>query len=96
MSAAMTSASEETQPTVRPRRRVAELVALLLFLVVGATLAAPTLSIEGAIRGRFTTVLVFLAFSRLAWNVHKRTFLFRDYFLYLAIIVAFCIWVEFQ
>jgi hypothetical protein len=96
MSPEMTSASEETQPTVRSRRRVAELVALLVFLAVGSTLAAPTLSVEGAIRGRCTTALMFLAFSRLAWNVHKRTFLFRDYFLYLAIIVAFCIWAEFQ
>jgi len=95
MSPEATTASQGLQPTVR-RRRLTELVALLLFLVVGFAFAAPCLCVEGAIRGRYATALLLMAFSRLAWQVHKRKFRFRDYFLYLAIVVAFCIWAEFQ
>ena len=95
MSPEATTASQGLQPTVR-RRRLTELVALLLFLLVGCAFAAPCLCVEGALRGRYATALLLLAFSRLAWQVHKRKFRFRDYFLYLAIVVAFCIWAEFQ
>ena len=91
----ISSVSPGTQPTAR-RSRFVEFVALLLFLVVGVIFAAPTLSVQGAIRGRFATALLLLAFARLAWHIRKRTFRFRDYFLYLAIVIAFSIWAEFQ
>jgi hypothetical protein len=35
-----------------------------------------------------------LAFCRLAWSVYKRTFHYRDYVLYLAIVVAFGVWAD--
>lgn len=71
-------------------------MALLLFLVVGVSAAAPCLCVEGAVRGRYTMGLLVLAFSRLAWCVYRRTFRYRDYFLYLAIVVGFCIWADLQ
>ena len=39
------------------------------------------------------TVLI-LAFSRLGWSVYKRTFRYRDYVLYLAIVIAFGLWAD--
>jgi hypothetical protein len=95
MSLEVSSASPETQPAAK-RRRLTELVALLLFLIFGVMFTAPTLSAEGAVRGRYATALLLLAVARLAWHIHKRTFRYRDYFLYLAIVVAFSIWAEFQ
>jgi hypothetical protein len=83
-------------PVVVGRGRLKELIALLLFLLVGFTFAAPCLCVEGAIRGRFTTGLLALAFCRLAWCVYKGTFRYRDYFLYLAIVVAFCVGADLQ
>jgi hypothetical protein len=77
-------------------RPLKQLVALLLFAVVGFSLAAPCLCIDGAIRGRFTMAFTFLVFCRLAWQVHRRTFRFKDYFLYFGFAVAFCIWAELQ
>jgi hypothetical protein len=72
-------------------RRLKELLALLLFAFVGFSLAMPCLCVEGAIRGRFTTAFTFLVFCRLAWHVYRRTFRFKDYFLYFGFVVAFCI-----
>jgi hypothetical protein len=71
-------------------------VALLLFLLVGLTFAAPCLCIEGAIRGRYTMALFAVASCRLAWRVYRRTFRYPDYFLYLAIVIGFCLWADFQ
>jgi hypothetical protein len=73
-----------------------EVVSLLLFLVVGVSVAAPCLCVEGAISGRYTMALLLLAFCRLAWCVYRRTFRYRDYFVYLAIVIGFCVWADFQ
>ena len=77
-------------------RRLKELLALLLFAVVAFSSAMPCLCVEGAIRGRFTLAFTFLIFCRLSWHVYRRTFRFKDYFVYLGFAFAFCIWADFQ
>jgi hypothetical protein len=94
MSEHITSAAGGGVPPASGRGRLNELLALLLFLVVGFAFAAPCLCVEGAIRGAYTTILLVLAFSRLAWSVYKRTFRYRDYFLYMAVVIAFCVWAD--
>ena len=76
------------------RERLGQLLALLLFLIIAVPVSMPCLCPEGAIRGRITSAFTFLVFSRLAWRVYKRTFKFKDYFAYLGIVIAFCIWAE--
>ena len=95
MSESAISLDAPVQPTTRSKR-VWELVALLLFLLVGLSCAAPCLCIEGAIRGRYTMALMAVAFCRLAWCVYRRTFRYRDYLLYLAIVIGFCVWADWQ
>jgi hypothetical protein len=75
-------------------RRLKQVVALSLFLVVGLVFAAPCLCAEGAARGAFTMVLLVVALARLAWGVYKGTFRYRDYFVYLAIVIAFSLWAD--
>ena len=74
--------------------RLKQIVALFLFLVVGLVFASPCLCAEGETRGAFTMAILLLAFSRLAWSVHKRTFRYRDWFVYLAIVIMFSLWAE--
>jgi hypothetical protein len=76
------------------RERLKELVALLVFLIVTVPISMPCLCPDGAIRGRVTSTFTFFVFCRLAWDVYRRKFNFRDYFVYLGIVIAFCIWAE--
>jgi len=85
--------SAKSQPTGK-HRRLKEIVALLLFLIVGFVVSSPCLCYEGEISGRYKTVLFLLVLCRLAWNIWKQTFRFADYFLYLAIVIAFCVWAD--
>jgi hypothetical protein len=66
----------------------------LLFVVVGGMLAMPCLCIGGAIAGRYKRVLFLFVLSRLAWCVYRRTFRFRDYFVYFALVIGFCAWAD--
>jgi hypothetical protein len=68
--------------------------ALLLFVVVGGALAMPCLCIEGATAGPYNTVLFLMVSLRLGWSVYRRTFRFRDYFIYFAVVVAFSLWAD--
>jgi len=83
----------ETQPVIK-RGRLKELIALLLFLLIGGMASLPCLCIEGAIAGRYKMILFLLVFCRLTWCIYKRTFRFKDYFIYFAIVIGFCFWVE--
>jgi hypothetical protein len=83
----------QAQPAIK-RSRLKELLALLLFGVVGGMFAMPCLCIEGAIAGRYKTILFLLVFSRLAWCIYRRTFRFRDYFVYFAVVIGFGIWAD--
>jgi hypothetical protein len=71
-----------------------QLGALLLFVVVSGALAMPCLCVEGAIAGRYKVVLLLLVSFRLGWSLYRRTFRFRDYFIYFAVVVAFCLWID--
>jgi len=85
----------EAQPATK-RTLLKELGALLLFVVVAGMAAMPCLCVTGAIAGRYKLALFFLVSLRLGWNIYRRTFRFRDYFIYFAIVMAFCIWVDFN
>lgn len=56
--------------------------------------AMPCLSYNGAIAGRSKILLFILVFSRLAWQIYNGTFWFRDYFIYFAVVVIFCVWLD--
>ena len=74
-------------------RRI-QLLAMFLFCLVGGLLAAPVLSLNGSITGRFKSILFLSAGARLAWSVYMRTFSFKDYFIYFGSLVGFCIWAD--
>lgn len=95
MSESATIPDGKAHPTTRSKR-VLEFVALCLFLAVGSAAAAPCLCIEGEIRGRYTMALLGLAFCRLVWSVYRGTFRYREYFLYLAVVIGFCVWADLQ
>jgi hypothetical protein len=40
------------------------------------------------------TALVLLVFCRLAWQSYKRTFRFKAYFIYFALVIGFNIWAD--
>ena len=71
-----------------------ELLALLLFLMIGVFLAMPVLCPGGDVAARYKAAIVLAAFSRLAWQLHKNTFRFRDYFIYLAVMAGLCLWMD--
>jgi hypothetical protein len=71
-----------------------ELAALLLFVAMGGMFAMPCLCVEGAIAGRFKLILFLLVLLRLGWSIYRRTFRFKDYWIYFAILTAFCLWTD--
>ena len=81
----------EAQPFVK-RTLLKELGALLLFVVVAGMAAMPCFCITGVIAGRYKLALFFLVTLRLGWSIYGRAFRFRDYWIYFAIVMAFCIW----
>jgi len=83
----------QAQPVII-QSRLKPLLALLVFGIVGGMAAMPCLCVEGAIAGRYKTILFLLVFSRLAWSVYRRTFRWRDYFIYFAVVVGFCLWID--
>ena len=80
---------EAEQPSKRGLLK--ELCALLLFVVVAGMAAMPCLCVTGAIAGRFKLALFFLVSLRLSWSIYRRTFRVRDFWIYFAIVMAFCI-----
>jgi len=80
--------------TVIKRSLLKELIALLVFLFVCGILALPLLCVGGDVAGACKTAFVFLVFCRLAWQIHKHTFHWRDYFIYFTVTVGFCLWID--
>ena len=80
----------------QPNKRglLKELCALLLFIVVAGMAAMPCLCVTGAVAGRYKLALFFLVSLRLGWSICRRTFRFRDFWIYFAIVMAFCIWTD--
>lgn len=84
----------EAQPAIK-RSLLKEWCALLLFVVVGGMLAMPPhLCVEAAIAGRYKTALFLLVSLRLVWSIYRRTFRFRDYLIYFAVVMAFYLWTD--
>lgn len=81
-----------TQPN--KRRLLKELGALLLFVAVGGMAAMPCLCVEGAIAGRYKLILFLLVSLRLGWSIYRQNFRFGDYWIYFAIVMAFCLWTD--
>jgi hypothetical protein len=71
-----------------------QLIALLVFALIGGMFAIPIFTTNGEIAGRSKLILFFFVFWRLALQTHRRTFRFRDYFIYFAIYIGFCIWLD--
>ena len=78
------------------RSLAVELIALFLFLVIGGIFASPCLCLEGEAASDYKMAFLFLALCRLVWQVYKRTFRWRDYFIYFALVIGFCIWADYQ
>ena len=81
-------------PTVSKHGLLRQLGALLLFVVVAGMAAIPCLCVTGAIAGRYKLALFFLVTLRLGWSIYRQSFRFRDYWIYFAIVMAFCIWTD--
>jgi hypothetical protein len=73
------------------RNLLTQLIALLLFVIIGGLFALPVFSHNGEIAGRSKALFVILVFGRLAWQIHKSTFRFRNYFIYFALVIGFCV-----
>jgi hypothetical protein len=83
----------EAQHAIK-RSRWTQVISLLLYFFICGLLASPVAMIGGDACGRYKLILVFLIFCRLAWQIYKRTFRFRDYFIYFAVTVVFCFWAD--
>ena len=81
---------------VGKRSLLIQLVALFLYLLICGMLALPVLMIGGDACGTYKLTLVLLVSCRLAWQIYKRTFRFRDYFIYFAVTVVFCFWADYE
>lgn len=76
------------------RSLLKELIALLVFAVVGGMFAMPCLCAQGAVAGPFRLVLFVAVLLRLGWMVRTGKFRFADYFFYFIITVGFSIWTD--
>ena len=85
----------EAQQVIKQSRAM-QVIALFLFLFICGMLALPVLTVGGDACGAYKLTLVLLIFCRLAWQIYKRTFRFRDYFIYFAIAIAFCIFADYK
>ena len=71
-----------------------ELVALFLFLTIGVFFAAPCLCPAGAVRGQYTLGFLLLCFLKDSRSVFRRKFSYKDYFIYLFIVIVFSLWAD--
>jgi hypothetical protein len=83
----------EAQPAIKQSRLMPSL-ALLLFFIVGFIASCPLLTYGGEAAGACKEAFFLLAFIRLAWSIYRRPFRWRDYFIYFALVIGFCIWVD--
>jgi hypothetical protein len=83
----------QAQPAIK-RSRLMPLFALLLFFVVGFFGSLPLLTLGGEAAGYIKGTFFLLVLFRLSWCIYKRTFRWQDYFVYFALVIGFCIWVD--
>jgi hypothetical protein len=80
--------------SVIKRRLLKELIALFVFVIIGGIFTMPIFTTNGEISSRSKLILFILVFCRVAWQIYKRTFRFRNYFIYFAVFIGFCIWLD--
>jgi hypothetical protein len=85
----------QAQPAIK-RSLLLQLIALFMFLLICGLLALPVLMIGGDTCGEYKIIFVLLVFFRLAWQIYRHTFRFRDFFVYFAITIAFCFWADYE
>jgi hypothetical protein len=83
----------EAQPAIKQSLFPA-LLAFFCFFVVGFIASSPLEVVGGGAAGFFKGVFFTFAFIRLAWSIYKRTFRWLDYFIYFALVIGFCVFVE--
>ena len=83
----------QAQPAIK-QSLLKQLLALLVFAIIGGMFAMPIFTTNGEIAGRSKSIFFVLILCRLGWQTHKRTFRFRDYFIYFAVFIGFCIWLD--
>jgi len=82
---------------VTKQRLLMQLAALFLLLLIGGFLSMSELAeYGGGASVGFKQEVVILVFCRLAWQIYRRTFRFLDYFIYLAIVIGFCVWADYE
>ncbi len=80
---------------VSKRRLLMQVIALFLFgIVCGEISTAKVMTLGGGYSQICKMAFFFLVLCRLAWQIYKRTFRFRDYFIYFGLVVVFCIWLD--
>jgi hypothetical protein len=83
----------QASPATKPRL-LKQLIALLVFALVCGMLAVPVFSTNGYYSGRSKMALFVLVFGRLTWQIYRGTFRFRDYYIWFALVIAFCLWLD--
>ena len=78
----------QAQPVIK-QGLLKQLLALLVFAIIGGMFAMPIFTTNGEIAGRSKFIFFFLILCRLGWQTYKRTFRFRDYFIYFAVFIGF-------
>jgi hypothetical protein len=86
----------QEQP-VSKRRLLAQLIALFLFFIVCGDFSYAKFMAYGGGYSQICKIALFLlVLCRLAWQIYKHTFRFSDYFIYFAVAIAFCIWLDYE
>lgn len=75
-------------------KRLLQIIAIVSFVLVGGVEALPCFCEGGEIASNAEFALLFYILFRLIWQAYRRTFSFRDYFIYCAIFAAFCFWMR--
>lgn len=75
-------------------RKSLEVAAIIAFVLIGGIEALPCTCEGGAIASNAEFALLLYISFRLIWQVYRRTFNLRDYFVYCALFAAFCFWMK--
>ncbi len=64
---------QEQKSILSLSNRFTGLISILLFFVIGFAFSASCLCPQGAIKGRFSTILLVLILSRISWGIYKKS-----------------------
>jgi hypothetical protein len=83
----------QAQPAIKQSRFPA-LLALFCLFIVGFIASCPLGAVGGEAAGYFKGVFLLFVSIRLAWCIYRRTFRWLDYFVYFALVMGFCFFVD--